>query len=111
MGQGTRPGLGLGLADAIIGEGPPVTVLYPADRGSGAISLFFHSHRVCGRVSSFVLEPTGSESVSSMSDDYFYFYPEQGPGPSGEQSTFHSSSSVTDVTTAPLIRQHLCCAD
>jgi hypothetical protein len=86
-----RPGLGFGqgLAGAIIGEGLPGTV------SSGStlrhtISLL-HPHPVIRAGG-----PCARESTALVSDDAFF---SSGARTSGEKSTFHYLSSVTDVTT------------
>jgi hypothetical protein len=85
-----RPGLGFsqGLAGAIIGEGSPGTVSSGSTLGRDIIVTSpFSAGRAGGsRV---------RESMASVSDDFF----SSGVRTSGEQFTFHSLSSVTDVMT------------
>ena len=90
-----RPGLGfgLGLAGAIIGEGSPVTVSSGSTLGRDVIVTPPPS---AGRAGGSRARAIGSESVASVSDDAFF---SSGARTSGEQSIFHSLSSVTDVTT------------
>ena len=93
-----RPGLGfgLGLAGAVIGEGSPVTVSSGPTLGRDIVVT---PPPGAGRAGGSRARAVGSESVASVSDDAFF---SSGARTSGEQSSFHSLSSVTDVT-APAI--------
>ena len=84
-------GFGLGLAGAIIGEGSPVTVSSGSTLRHGIFVTPLPSAGHAGGSRAWAI---GSESVASVSDDAFF----SGARTSGKQSTFHSISSVTDVT-------------
>ena len=89
-----RPGLGfsLRLAGAIIGEGLPVTVSSRSTLGCDIIVTLPPSAGCAGESHA---RAVGSESVASVSGGDFF---SSGARTNGEQSTFHSLSSGTDVT-------------